>query len=265
MKIILEPKVKLVSVQNFMPHPTYEIPFDEEQNYAHQLIAFAGKGCYDSYGKDGRPIEEHIRSLLASKHGSVIEHYHVSLFIEGISRGCSHEIVRHRHFAFSQRSTRYTAEDNAAIVLEPYYAELYKEEQVGSPELGKLQFKNELLNTFLVSCERSIQEYKKTVELLLEKAPNHLNKTERRKWARGKARQLLPHALETRITMTGNLRAWRWFLESRGSRHAEAEIRRLAYYIFKELRGIAPLIFEDFATVDLQDGTLELVAGYNKI
>jgi thymidylate synthase ThyX len=84
-----------------------------------------GKVCYDSYGVDGNPVGEARANLVDSGHHSVLEHVHVGVFIEGISRGCSHEIVRHRMFNYSQRSTRYTAEDDAAIVLDPYYAELY--------------------------------------------------------------------------------------------------------------------------------------------
>lgn len=245
MKIITEPTVTVLSAPTFFPHPKYELP--EHAHAAESLIAHAGKGCYDSYGKDGRSVAEHIDSLIASGHGSVLEHANVSLFIEGISRGCSHEIVRHRHFSYSQRSTRYTAEDDAAIVLDPYYTKLYDklQEVTGLPDELSMD-ESALIRSFLQSCADSIGAYRQQVMWLMEQNPEHMKGTALRKWARGKARQLLPHALETRMTMTGNLRAWRDFIEKRASPFAEAEIQRLAHMIFHTLYKVAPTVFADF-------------------
>lgn len=258
MKIITEPTVTLLAWPQFQEHPKYKLPAKREPiayregiEHAHireiqgthseRLIAHAGKGCYDSYGEDGRPIGDHIATLVGSGHGSVLEHANISLFLEGISRGCSHEIVRHRAgFAFSQRSTRYTAEDDAAIVLDPYFADLHIRANSG----GALPYaQSYLLTEFITSCEHAFASYKSCVHQLAEFAPELMRPTEKRKWARGKARQLLPHALETRMTMTGNLRAWWHFLVSRSNRHAEAEIRRLAAAIYATISPLAPTVF----------------------
>lgn len=243
MRVIIRPTVTVLSLPSFIPHPEYKVPPTDNVGYA--LIAHAGKGCYDSYGEDGRSIKEHIQALIQSKHGSVLEHVNVSFFIEGISRGLSHELVRHRHFAFSQRSTRYTNEDEAAIVLDPFYARLYNEARY------------DLVSQFINSCEDAINSYKQAVSLLDATGMS-------RKWKRGKARQLLPHALETRLTMTGNIRAWRWFIESRSNRHAEAEIRRLSFFIFTLIKSIYPLLFEDFEE-EYVDDYPEYTTKYSKI
>lgn len=248
MNIITTPAVWLLSRPTFTAHPLYALPMHKVE--AENIIATAGKVCYDSYGLDGRAVDEHIKGLVNSGHGSVLEHAHVGIFIEGISRGCSHEIVRHRMFNYSQRSTRYTAEGGAAIVLDPFYAKLWEKDQRSHDE-------SFLLERFLNSAQRSIAEYEVQVETLERLAPIGIHPRDRRKWCRGKARQLLPHALETRMVMTGNLRAWRHFFLMRTSRHAEAEIRRLAELVFAMVHPIAPAVFADLKR-QVVDGFIEV-------
>ena len=142
---ILKPTVHVLAVPVFYPHPRYKLPTFQPDPDEHpelvelqgqpceQLIAHGGKGCYDSYGEDGRSIEKHIRALVDVGHGSVLEHANISVFAEGISRGCSHEIVRHRPgMAYSQRSTRYVDEGECSVVLEPYMAALYERSRESS-------------------------------------------------------------------------------------------------------------------------------------
>ena len=123
MQIITAPIATVVSRPQFVPHPTYRIPDDGDD--ATKLGSFAAKGCYDSFGANGRPNEANQHAILEHAHGSVTEHMHYSLFLEGITRGLSLELNRHRPFNISQRSTRYTKEDDAAIVLDPYYSTIY--------------------------------------------------------------------------------------------------------------------------------------------
>ena len=268
MKIITEPTVTLVSVPQFIPHPVYELPPHEVDQ--EKIVAMAGKVCYDSYGIDGNSVWKHVRNLVDSGHHSVLEHVHVGVFIEGISRGCSHEIVRHRMFNYSQRSTRYTEEGDAAIVLDPYFASLYTEADMASHLDGYLPAERtalkargvdldalEMVYTFLSACEESLTSYSWMVQALEALNPEQLAGKDLRKWCRGKARQLLPHALETRMVMTGNLRAWRHFFLMRTSRHAEAEIRRLAERIFQLISPIAPTVFDDMSA-EIVNGFLEV-------
>lgn len=253
MKIITQPTVTLVSAPQFHPHQTYVLP--PHARNAENIIAMAGKVCYDSYGVDGRSVPDHIEALVASGHHSVIEHVHVGLFIEGISRGCSHEIVRHRMFNYSQRSTRYANEDDAAIVLDPYYADIYHtsgmDEHASEDRANDVKLPSSvsvaeynLVAEFIESAHQSLVAYQDQVERLTTINPLGLTGRNLRKWARGKARQLLPHALETRMVMTGNLRAWRHFLLMRSNRQAEQEIRALASAVWDVLSPIAPFAFD---------------------
>lgn len=274
MRIITQPKVTLVGQSTFIPHPDYDIP--DETNQALAMTAFSAKACYDSFGKDGRSCEDNQRAILEHAHGSVLEHYHISLFIEGITRGLSLELNRHRTFNISQRSTRYTAEEDASFVLDPYYATLYDKYDITFDDSNNIFHSGEdvagfdwreltLIRDHLESLKMSQQEYEAQVTTLMELNPQGLEGFALRKWARGKARNLLPHALETRGTWTNNIRGFRWFLESRSSRHAEPEIRVLADNVLSTLRTVSPVHFEDFTSAGVFDGIHEWVPTYSKV
>lgn len=249
MRVIRCPTVVVIAATQFIQHPWYKIPADGDDSL--KLGAFAAKGCYDAFGEEGRSNKANQWKIIESRHGSVLEHFSITLFIEGITRACSHEIVRHRSgFAYSQRSTRYTSEGEAAIVLDPYFASLERTDP--------------LLLDHIDSCGASIMQYEAQVQELVMRNPLKKSGTELRKWARGKARNLLPHALETRMTITGNLRAWRHFLEMRSERFAEAEIRRLSEQVFYAVSSIAPFYFSDY-TVEMVDGLPEFTTAYRKI
>ena len=51
-----------------------------------------------------------INKVISSGHYSTIEHIQISFAISGISRACSHQLVRHRLMSFSQKSQRYVRE-----------------------------------------------------------------------------------------------------------------------------------------------------------
>lgn len=281
MKVITEPNVTVVGVTQFFDHPQYKIPTDGTP--LERLGAFAAKGCYDSYLPKGRPNRDNQRDIIEQRHGSVAEHATVSLFIEGITRACSHEVVRHRHFSYSQRSTRYVAEEDGAIVLEPFLSQLWKEYEFAFDGKGVLWGRAEdgakyPFNTDLHSYEpgarivgRHVQksldallEYRQEVEELMAWNPEGRSGFALRKWARGKARNVLPHNVETRLTMTGNIRAWRHFIEERSGRGAEPEIRRLANKVVEAISPLAPVYFEDYQ-VELVDGFYEYATDFRKV
>ena len=279
MIIKLEPTVNVVAQTNFTDHPTYHIP-DGGDEFT-RLGAFAAKGCYDSFGKNGRANDQNQLAILEHRHGSVLEHMNITLFIEGITRGLSLELNRHRSFAISQRSTRYTAEEDSAIVLEPYFASLFRQNppkfkhNLGfyshiTTKNGRMvsdleRAEHEILVHHLNIQYDAILAYERQVENLMEVNPNKLDGFDLRKWARGKARNVLPHGIETRGTWTNNIRGWRWFIESRSDRHAEPEIRSLAHVVLKELREVAPLYFNDFEVSEVVDTLPEWVTDYSKV
>src|SRR5204863_4408334 len=102
-------------------------------------------------------------------------------------------------------------------------------------------------------------------ELLTERMKDEPDRTARRKNARQAARSVLPNATETKIFVTANARALRHFLEQRGSRHAEPEIRKLANRMLDVLQRESPNLFSDYRRDPLPDGTFEVVTDYRKV
>ena len=72
--------------------------------------------CYASRPKDRMKLLKH---LYESGHHSVFEHIYFTFKIEGISRACSHQLVRHRMCSFTQRSQRYCDENGFDFVTPP--------------------------------------------------------------------------------------------------------------------------------------------------
>ena len=70
--------------------------------------------CYDSDPKNPLGLVKH---LYRNGHHSCFEHIYFTFKIEGISRACSHQLVRHRHCSFTQRSQRYCSEDGFDYVI----------------------------------------------------------------------------------------------------------------------------------------------------
>ena len=79
------------------------------------------------------------------------------------------------------------------------------------------------------------------------------------------ARSVLPNETEAPIVVTGNVRAWRHFLEMRASAHAETEIRALAYRAYLCLVAAEPLLFGDYQITALPDGTQALETEFRKV
>ncbi len=273
MKVLTDCKVTVVGRTIFNDHPDYDVPDDGTS--IERLGAFAAKGCYDSFGKTGRSCTDNQRQIIEYAHGSVLEHSYVSVFLEGITRGLTLELNRHRLLNISQRSTRYTKEENSALVLEPYYASLWNKhsmswdndhQRVLHPEVSQETFEEiNLVLSHVQNFKRALDQYSQEIMYLEKLNPRNLEGHDLRKWARGKARNSITHGLETRGTWTANFRAWRWFIESRSNRYAEAEIRRLAVTVLDEIKNFAPVYFEDFIATDTVDGIIEYVPNYRKI
>jgi thymidylate synthase (FAD) len=214
------------------------------------LCETAGRVCYMSFARP-RPggNQAYLHHIKESGHGSVLEHAVWNLLITGVSRSLTHELVRHRAgFGFSQLSQRYVDESVAEYVEPDIIA--------NDPELHAV---------WLEAIRSSHNAYVRLVELLQRKLPEMEDKTLRRKLARQAARSVLPNATETKIFVTANARALRHFLEQRGSRYAEPEIRKLANRLLDLLQKESPNLFGDYERVDLGDGTFEIVTQYRKV
>ncbi len=207
-----------------------------------KLVATAGKLCYSSSdilslhdGLTDEVIDKYIDMLVSIGHESVMEHVSFTFGIEGISRACSHQLVRHRIASYSQKSQRYVSENGFDFITPPAIAQ--------SPEA-------------LEEYDRIIQEittgYEKIADILTE---NHkadflaqgldekAAASKARKLANEDARFLLPNACETKIVVTMNVRSLFNFFEHRCCNRAQWEIRDVACQMLRLCLRAAPHIF----------------------
>lgn len=147
--------------------------------------------CYDSDPKDPLKLVTH---LYKCGHLSVFEHIYFTFKIEGISRACSHQLVRHRHCSFTQRSQRYCSEDGFGVVIPSTIAKV----DVKGGYMG-------LVDTIAENYE----------ELQYIGIPNE------------DARYVLPNACETSLYLSCNLRELIHMSNERLCRRAQWEIREL--------------------------------------
>jgi thymidylate synthase (FAD) len=218
-----------------------DVPWETDTDGGQALAEFAGRACYQSWKKPNPATATnagYLRHILEVGHLSVLEHGTVTMYLSGVSRSFTHELIRHRHFSYSQLSQRYVPERNAAMV-EP-------EAIAGDPELHA---------KFMAATVASLTAYTELLEGLQKRFADVENATLRRKQARQAARSVLPNATETRIVVTGNYRAWRHFVAMRASEHADVEIRECAIACLRELQKVAPNVFADFDINRLTDGT----------
>lgn len=218
---------------------------------AEVLVELGGRLCYMSYDKP-RPggTGAYIKHIMEVGHGSVLEHANWTFIFTGVSRTLTHELVRHRAgFAYSQLSQRYVDESVAEYVCPDVI--------VNDPEL---------FDVWHDAVKHAHAAYVKLADKLTAKlAPTGLVGTELRKAARQAARSVLPNATETKIQVTANARAWRHFLETRGSKHAEPEIRKLAVMVWEVLKEDSPFLFGDYTKMPLPDGSYELTTLFWKV
>jgi len=227
---------------------------------ADMLCEIAGRICYMSFAKP-RPggASAYFQRIKESGHGSVLEHASWTFLITGISRSLTHELVRHRAgFAFSQLSQRYVDESNTEFIEPDIIASDPELHAVWSEAMQHVR--NAYIRLYEL-LEKRLQEPQFSHRWL----PPDASSTDKRKIARQAARSVLPNATETKIVVTANARSWRHFVEQRGSRHADYEIRKLANMIFDILSKDAPHLFSDYQRVLLNDGTCEIVTNYRKV
>ena len=249
MHIFREPKITLLARQEYIG--AEHVNWDSDTDVPAQTVAeFAGRLCYLSFGPEaglegghklipGRTTNtEYLANILRTRHGSVLEHAVWTVLFEGVSRALTHELVRHRHFSYSQLSQRYVDESDVAFVLPP-----------------EIPAEGETFDLFKRSCERALDDYRQLLARIEEQVKDEPAATLRRKRARQTARSLLPNATETKIVVTGNARAWRHFIELRASEGADTEIRVLAVKCLRLLQQEAPNLFNDYQVREKADGT----------
>ena len=231
-------QVQVIAQTSFSPPG--DVPWETDADGGQALAEFAGRACYQSWSKPNPATatnEGYLRHILEVGHLSVLEHGTVSLYLSGVSRSLTHELIRHRHFSYSQLSQRHVPDDVA--VVEPAVV-------AADPQLHE---------RFLAATDAALAAYRQLLDALESGIPDAPNAALRRRQARQAARSLLPAALESRIVVTGNYRAWRHFIAMRASEHADVEMRAVAIACLRELQHLAGNAFDDFRISRLADGT----------
>jgi thymidylate synthase (FAD) len=183
-----------------------------------QVVAAAARLCYsaasiDSLLEKSRTDRDTLlRKILSLGHFSVLEHVSFTFGIEGISRACSHQLVRHRLASYSQQSQRYVSQkERFDAVMPPSVA--------SQPHL-RARF------------DSLLDEIHQVYGQLLEAGIPAED-----------ARFVLPNAAATKLVVTMNARELNHFFNLRCCRRAQWEIREMAREMLRLARRKAPVLF----------------------
>src|SRR3977135_3546530 len=124
MEIFRAPRVTLIARPEFLEPEHLRVQWQGSASAGERLAEVAGRMCYrGQHNPANRSTAEYLENIKKQGHGSVLEHAVYVLLVEGISRSCSHELVRHRAgVGYSQISQRYVDESHAAFVMPPAVA-----------------------------------------------------------------------------------------------------------------------------------------------
>lgn len=164
-------------------------------------------------------ISSFVKKVIESGHESPLEHVQFTFAIEGVSRGLSHQLVRHRLASYSQQSQRYVKEADFDYVIPPVF---------NSDDRRR--------NRFLEVMDSIQKGYNDLLAMLSEEG------TEGER-ANQDARFVLPQAAETKIVVTMNSRALKNFFYHRCCARAQWEIRTLAGKMLDICRKELPEVF----------------------
>jgi thymidylate synthase (FAD) len=183
-----------------------------------KAVAAASRQCYSKYSASKafseftqEDIRKQLGIIMKNGHFSVLEHASFTFSIEGISRACSHQLVRHRIASYSQQSQRFVKLKDIEFVVPGKIAADANSNRVFSDALN--------------ACRDA---YFKLVEAGMPAED---------------ARYVLPNATPTKIVVTMNARALINFFELRCCLSAQWEIRQMADEMLRLVRDAAPTIF----------------------
>lgn len=155
-----------------------------------------------------------------------LAHASATFEISGVSRTCSHQLVRHRVHSFSQRSQRYCFEDEWQSVIPPSCLHFPSPEII---EHGGEKHCRRIAREFEDQMLGARNSYQTLRELGIPKED---------------ARFVLPNAMPTKLVMAGTFENWLHFIELRTHKSAQWEIRSVATEIQKQLSEVESGIFE---------------------
>jgi thymidylate synthase ThyX len=169
----------------------------------------------------------------------------VSMFFTNVSRGLSHELVRHKYrTAVSQRSTRYVDENTSPWSWHPLFRAYYEDQKDPDASL----FASDVEAT----AKTAYAHYVTALQaFLITKGADRFTA---RKQARGAARGLLGNALMTEMIFSASLDQWKWMIHLRASSHADAEIRIVFNEVYELLSEKFPNRFVGWTQKPCPDG-----------
>ena len=233
---IVTPQVQLLAYMKPTVAAEALLEPDPDATGMDHLIEAAGRSCYESWHRPNEKTqrnEDYIANILRQKHTSVLEHSYATFYLTGVSRALLAEITRHRQLSFSVRSQRFVDESEAAIVVPPAIRDHVGEVVYGWEGYADQEMSGSATDAIKHAADEASDIYVILVDALMESGLP-------RKQAREAARAVMPNMTETRIVISGNLRAWREMLVKRLSSGADAEIREVSEMILKRLKEIAP-------------------------
>lgn len=235
-----------------------------------KIIAMAGKLCYSSSDLNSlydnmteEVCEKFIKKLIDLGHESPLEHVTFTFGLEGVSRNCTHQIVRHRIASYSQQSQRYVKLDEfeyvipPSILANPHTKGVYLEAMSQAHETY-LELTSELMYAKLLDCYPDV--YKSICIMVSEDynmaevpgrdlALDYLHDTYKKiystleKSAIEDARYVLPGASASKIIVTMNIRSLFNLFNKRCCTRAQWEIRQVANEMLRLCKEVSPLLF----------------------
>ena len=238
---------------NFLGVPDWAT---DAQSGAEEVIEIAGKTCYMSFDTDlnknltrvgTRNNHDYIQDgLIATKHGSVLEHGTVTFAILNVSRIVTHELVRHRQgAAYSQLSGRYVRLDEVVMADLPSC-------------ISNDAFATQVMKDAVAATESYMQTLSKYFDL------DNSTDFGMKKEVTSAIRRIIGNGQANHIIATYNHRAIRHILEIRSSAHAEEEIRRMAELMFDAVVERYPAIYGD-AKISMVKGIKEITFEHSKV
>jgi thymidylate synthase (FAD) len=207
---------------------------------AQNLAEFAGRLCYRSWEPGLNPNvsriraeqEPYLQNILASAHGSVLEHVSFTFVLHNVSRVFSHEIVRHRPgTAISQESLRFVRLADIPFWFPDWAQEDAELMKRASALLEQMeQFQHWMAGHFGLDDEGVKFAEKKHKTSFM--------------------RRFAPDGVATGLVWTANIRTLRHTIEARTDTGAEEEIRLVFGKIGELMRAEAPALFGDYTVTD---------------
>lgn len=174
-------------------------------------VAYSEEGFEANYDKDDDSAQKILKHCVKSGHHSITEHASFTFSVEGISRACSHQLVRHRLASYTQQSQRYVKFEELPYVTPPLIEKNAEHKKLFENIMNQLS-----------------ENYKKLIDAGVPAED---------------ARYIYPNAAKTNLAVTMNARELMHFFALRCCERAQWEIRELADLMLKEALKAAPIIF----------------------